>query len=790
MKLSLRWLRDYVNFDCSTEEFCDKMTISGSKVESYEVEAKELKNIVVGQVKDIKRHEDSDHLFVCQVDVGKETIQIVTGAQNVKKNDFVPVALNNSVVYGGKKITAGKLRGVESNGMLCSISELGLTENDFPYAITDGIFILGDDVDRTPGLDIKTALGFDDTVVDFEITSNRADCLSVLGLAIEAGATFDKDVKIEEPKFNASGNEIDKYLSVEIEDSVGCLRYMAGMVKNIKIGPSPLFIRQRLRASGVRPINNIVDITNFVMLEYGQPMHAFDSKYVNDNKIIIRKAKDGEKITTLDDIERSLTKNDTIIADTKVPIAVAGVMGGEFSGIMPDTQNVIFESACFNGPSVRRTSKRLGLRTEASNRFEKSLTPELSKKCLYRALELCEKLGIGEVVPSVIDCYPNKVVSKPVKFDYKKINDFIGIDLSYDEQKSILEKLMFTVQDDKIIPPYFRTDILGTEDISEEIARFYGYDKIPSAPLQGAAVGGRSDFQNFSRFTKNFLESCGVSEIYTYSFFSKSDYDMINLAENDSQRDSIEILNPLGDDTSILRTTGLPSMLKVLTNNYNVKNPKAKLYEIAAVYKKSEDRPKETQHLTIGMYCKDIDFYDYKGVLESLCDRLNIKSLKFERFDSNVFHPGRSAKVLANGTQIGVFGQIHPEVKKNYDIGTDVFVGEFDLEKIYDLADFSKIYNPLPKYPSITRDLALVCDDEVLSYDVENIIKSCNTDNLESINLFDVYKGENIPENKKSLAYSLCFRSKDKTLTDEECDRSVALIIKKLLENDIILREM
>lgn len=790
MKLSLRWLRDYVDLDCSTKEFCDKMTISGSKVESYEEEAKELKNIVVGQVRDIYRHEDSDHLFVCQVDVGKETVQIVTGAQNVKKDDFVPVALNNSVVFGGKNITAGKLRGVESNGMLCSISELGLTENDFPYAITDGIFILGDDVDRTPGLDIKTALGLDDTVVDFEITSNRADCLSVLGLAIEAGATFDKEVKIEEPKFKVSGNEIEKHLSVEIEDSVGCLRYMAGMVKNIKIGPSPLFIRQRLRASGVRPINNIVDITNFVMLEYGQPMHAFDSKYVNDNKIIIRKAKEGEKITTLDDIERSLTTSDTIIADTKVPIAVAGVMGGEFSGIMSDTQNVIFESACFDGPSVRRTSKRLGLRTEASNRFEKSLTPELSKRCLYRALELCEKLGIGEVVPSVIDCYPNKAESKPVKFDYKKINDFIGIDLSYDEQKSILEKLKFTVKDDKIIPPFFRTDIIGMEDVSEEVARFYGYDKIPSTPLKGAAVGGRSDFQNFTRFTKNFLESCGLSEIYTYSFFSKSDYDMINLAEDDNRRDSIEILNPLGDDTSILRTTTLPSMLKVLTNNYNVKNPQAKLYEISAVYQKSESRPKETQHLSIGMYAKNIDFYDFKGVLESLCERLNINSLTFERFTSNMFHPGRSAKVLANGTEIGVFGQIHPEVKKNYDIGTEVFVGEFDLEKIYDLSDFSKVYNPLPKYPSITRDLALVCDDEILSYDVENIIKSCNTDNLESINLFDVYKGENIPENKKSLAYSLCFRSKDKTLTDEECDRSVALIIKKLLENDISLREM
>ncbi|MDO5015206.1 MAG: phenylalanine--tRNA ligase subunit beta [Clostridia bacterium] len=790
MKLSLRWLKDYVDIDSTIEEFCDKMTISGSKVESFEKEGKQLKNIVVGKVVDIYPHEDSDHMFVCKVDVGDKVLQIVTGAQNVNKGDFAPVALDGSTIFGNKEIKSGILRGVLSDGMLCSLAELGLSKNDFPYAIEDGIFILGDDVDKTIGKDIKEAIGLNDDIIDFEITSNRADCLSILGLAVEAGATFDKEVKIEEPNLSISGNEINDLLSIEIEENSDCLRYMAGMVKNIKIQPSPLFIRQRLRACGVRPINNIVDITNFVMLEYGQPMHAFDSQYVNDNKIIVRKAKENEKIKTLDDTDRVLLKTDTVIADSSKPIAVAGIMGGEFSGITKDTKNVIFESACFNGPSVRRTSQRLGLRTEASNRFEKSLTPELSKKCLFRALELCEKLGVGEVVTSVIDCYPEKAEKKIVDFDYKKINEFIGINLSYEEQKNILEKVRFKVNEDKVEVPFFRIDIDGMEDLSEEIARFYGYDKIPSEALKGAAVGGRSDFQNFEISTKNFLQACGLSEIYTYSFFSESDFDMINLEKDDKRRKYVKIQNPLGDDTSILRTTALPSMLKVLTNNYNFKNPEVKLYEIAAIYEKSEPVPKETQYLTIGGYGKNTDFYEFKGIIEELCKRLNINNLKFERSNYSVLHPGKSAKVIVNGIQIGQFGQIHPNVKKNYDITSQVFVGEFDLEKIYDLANFSNVYKPLPKYPSIVRDLALVCDEDLLSYEVESIIKSANIDILESVELFDIYKGDNIPAGKKSLAYSLIFRSKDKTLTDRECDESIALIIKKLADNQIVLREI
>ena len=561
MNLSKRWLHDYVNLDVSDQQFADDMTLSGSKVESFETEGADIKNVIVGKVVSLVKHPDSDHLWICQIDVGaKDNIQIVTGAQNLKVNDVVPVAMDDSFVSGGHHIKKGKLRGVESNGMLCSLGELGLTIHDFPYAIEDGIFVLGDDCDKTLGKDIHEAIGLDDVITEFEITSNRADCLSITGLAREAAATFDSKLVIPEPAVKKTHGDVNDFLSVEIKEPSLCYRYAGAVVENVRVKPSPRWMRERLRACGVRPINNIVDITNFVMLEYGQPMHAFDLRYLDGHKVIVRKALDGEKITTLDGVERALKPEMLVIADENKPVAVAGVMGGEYSGIMDDTTTIVFESAMFNGVSVRRTAKALGMRTEASARYEKELDATGCLRSLKRALQLVEELDAGDIVGGVVDCDHSDKTPVTLPFEPEWVNNFIGIDVSAEEQKKILEKIDFKVENGVITAPSFRNDIEHQADISEEIARFYGYDKIPDRALSGVADGRYTDRQKLEKLVTDVMLSEGLSEVCTYTFISPKQYDKLRLSADSPRRDSVKIMNPLGEDTSIMRTTAVPSM--------------------------------------------------------------------------------------------------------------------------------------------------------------------------------------------------------------------------------------
>ena len=616
MNLSMKWLRDYVQTgDMSPRAYCEGMTMSGSKVEGYEIEGQEIQNVVVGQVTAMERHPDSDHMWICQVNLGDETVQIVTGAQNVSTGDFVPVAKHKSVLPGGHKITKGKLRGVESNGMLCSLGELGLTAHDFPYAIEDGIFILGEDCDRTLGLDIQTAIGLDDTTVEFEITSNRPDCFSILGLARETAATFDLPMKTHIPQVKGKEGDVHDYLQVEVKNGELCPRYMARVVKNVRIAPSPRWMRERLRACGVRPINNIVDITNFVMLEYGQPMHAFDLKYVDGAHIIVRNAAPGEQITTLDGVERKLSPEMLVIADQKNPTAIAGVMGGEYSEIQPDTVTIAFESACFKGSSVRTTAKKVGLRTEASGRYEKGLDPATCEAAVNRACELVALLDAGEVVGGTIDIDNASHQRRRIPFTAEWVNRFLGINLAEEEMARMLQKLEIPVENGEAVAPTWRPDLESKADIAEEIARMYGYDKIPTTALRGTCEGVVTPRQKFDRKMEQTLLGLGMSEIYTFTFISPKLYDKIKMPADSPLRQSVTIQNPLGEDTSILRTTALPSMLQVLATNYNNRNPEAALYEVAQEFlpTQADQLPEEKPGVILGAYGEGWDFYALKG---------------------------------------------------------------------------------------------------------------------------------------------------------------------------------
>lgn len=799
MILSRKWLEDYVDTkDISDKEFCDAMTLSGSKVEEFNVEGSELENIVVGKINSLERHPDSDHLWICSVDVGKdEDYQIVTGAQNLSVGDYVPAALPGATVYNRKehcleKIKKGKLRGIESNGMLCSFDELGLTQNDFPYACADGIFVLGDDCEHTPGLDIHEAIGYNDTCVEFEITSNRCDCMSVTGLAREAAATFGRDFKLPEPEVKPGHGDVNEHLKVSIAEPDKCYRYSGAVVENVRVKESPRWLRERLRASGVRPISNIVDITNYVMLEYGQPMHAFDLRYLEGNEVNVRHAVNGEKITTLDGVERELNDSMLVIADKNKPVAVAGVMGGEYSGIMDDTTTIVFESACFNGISVRRTAKALGMRTEASSRYEKELDPGATMRALKRALELVQELDAGDVVNGVVDCFVKPKEPVKVKFDYKWINDFIGIDLSEEEQKKILEKLEFTFDDNgNIVAPSFRNDIEHIADISEEVARFYGYHNIPNRMLSGVANGKLTDSQKFTRLINETLLSCGCSEISTFSFISPKAYDRIRLAKDSKLRNSVVIMNPLGEDTSIMRTTILPSMLEVLSRNYNHKNPEAYLYEIGTVYEPTEagKLPIERQKAVIGIYSNSADYYTLKGIVEKLLDILNTAEYDIEPISDNpTFHPGRCAQFKIGDKVLATLGEVHPEAAENYSIGERVYIAEIDVETAYENRMPARTHKPLPKFPAVTRDLAFVCDRDIPVLSLEKEISSAVGKTLEKVSLFDVYEGEQIESGKKSVAFNIQMRSADKTLTDEEADAAVRRVIKALSKLDITLR--
>ena len=794
MNLSLKWLKEFVDIgNVAPRDFSEAMTMSGSKVELFEIEGGQIENIVVGKILEIEKHPDADKLTVCQVDVGEKTVQIVTAATNVKVGDYVPVCKDKSKLVDGTPIKKGKLRGVVSEGMFCSVAELGVTVHDFPYAVQDGIFILQDDPDLkpVPGADIKETIGLTDTKVEFEITSNRPDCFSVIGLAREAAATFGKELKLHTPEVKSTGKSCDGMLDVEIHNPELCPIYSAKIVENVRVKPSPLWLRERLRAMGVRPINNIVDITNYVMLEYGQPMHAFDLRFIKDGKINVRLAKDGEKITTLDGIERKLNSTNLVIADSEKPVAIAGVMGGEYSGIMDDTATIVFESANFMGSSVRLTAKQQGMRTDASSRYEKGLDPNSCIPALERACELVQLLDAGDVLDGVI--IDDKSKSEPVKIKFNPdwINHFLNTELSAEDMKKILEKIDCKIEGDEIVVPTFRPDLVHKADIAEEIARFYGYNVIPSTAIKGGAQGKYSVRQKFDMNITDTLIARGLNEIMTYSFISPKYYNKVNMPENHPLRNSVVISNPLGEDTSIMRTTALPSMLEILAKNYNNRNEYAYLFEIAKEYIPTtpDKLPVEKNVLTAGFYGEGVDFFKVKGVAEQVLERSGVKNYDIKA-DSEQFgyHPGRCAVLTINGEQFGVIGEIHPKVRENYGIGTRVYCFSLNVDTMFEYAELEKHYKPLPKYPAVTRDLALICDKDIPVLELEKAIKEGAGKYLESVKLFDVYQGKQILPGKKSVAFSLTLRSAEATLTDEQAASSVNKAIKALEKIGAVLR--
>jgi phenylalanyl-tRNA synthetase beta chain len=933
MNLSRKWLNEFVKIDVSDREFAEAMTLSGSKVEGTTDLGAEISNVVVGRVQSMERHPDSDHMWVCQLDVGKdEPVQIVTGAWNIHVGDLVPVALHNSTLPGGKKITKGKLRGVMSNGMLCSLSELGLDERDFPYAvitaaallndykpidpekpsipadiqpghkifgpvvcagvgavtpagegrwacglmwteggepvgttvetdcqnihsmdlvafntktrsictladlraeqkefphcIPDGIFVLQEDC--KPGDDIKPVTGLDDHVVEFEITPNRPDCLSVIGLVREVSATFDVPYNLHEPVVKGGGpGVLPELLDVETPASDLVPRYTARMVRNVKIAPSPKWVRERLRAMGIRPINNIVDITNYVMLEYGQPMHAFDYRYVNGGKIIVRRAEEGEKLTTLDGKEHTLTANHLVIADEGRAVGLAGIMGGLNSEIVADTVDVVFESACFDGTCIRKGALALGMRTEASAKFEKGLDPMNTLPAVNRACELVELLGAGEVVDGVIDILNNVPQPWTVTMDPERVNALLGTDIDPVDMYCLLERVnILTKEKDfpngpaEVVIPSYRGDVRRLADLAEEVARFYGYNNIPATLMRGQTTqGGYSRPQKLENKLGSLCRTCGYSEIITYSFISPTAYDKILWGKNDFHRKSFKILNPLGEDTSIMRTTTLPSMLEVLARNYNNRSKAAWLYELGRIYTPkapgpvptldvSEDKlaelglsglgkaladavskldggndglAMEAQILTLGAYGNGMDFFTMKGAVEALLKGIRAQDVHFEVCAEDVsYHPGRCAYVYSGSNIVGVFGQIHPQAAKNFGVDAELYCAELSFDELLLACGPDPEYAPLPKFPAVTRDIAVVCDEAVTVGALEAAIRRGAKGLLKDAALFDIYRGKNIGEGKKSVAFNLTLRADDRSLTGEEADEDVKSILEAL----------
>ena len=787
MNISRKWLNEYVKIDATDKEFDAAMTMSGTKVETTEVLSVQIRNVVVGKVLEIVRHENSDHMWICQVDVGgEEPIQIVTGAQNVKQGDLVPVAKHNSYLPGGVHITKGKLRGEKSNGMLCSLKELNLTVNDFPYAVEDGIFII-EESDVYVGQDINEVIGTDDSVVEFEITNNRTDCYSIIGIAREAAATFDRPLTLHEPEVKGSdAGAMFDLLDVEVEDPDLCARYTARMVKNVKIGPSPKWLRQRLHACGVRPINNIVDITNYVMLEYGQPMHAFDYRYVDSGKIIVRRAHEGELLTTLDGNEHTLTSKMLVIADQDKAIGLAGIMGGMNSEILADTTTVVFESANFDGTCIRQTANALGMRTDASTKFEKSLNPLTTYPAVQRACELVEMLGAGDVMDGVIDVLNYVPEPVSVAFEPEKINGHLGTDLTREEMIGYLSRLGFTIDGDLLHVPEWRTDIHYMADVAEEVARIYGYNNIPVAMFRAAtAQGGYTEEQKKKNLTGTVCRGMGYSEILTYSFDSPSMFDQIRLPADSPLRNVIRILNPLGEDTSIMRTTTLPCMMETLARNYNYRNKAARLYEIAKVYLPvaGQELPKEDFILTMGAYGDGMDFFTLKGQIEAVLKALNAKKSACTAVTDNPsYHPGRCARLTVDGVDVGVFGQVHPLAAENYGMDTEVYCAEINFTALITLLSPEAVYTPLPRFPAVERDIAVVCDDALTAAQVSDCIEAAGGKLLRSVTLFDVYRGKGIPEGKKSLAFSMVLRADDRTLTDADSEAVTASVLSALEE--------
>ena len=798
MKASLEWLQEYSDIDVNCLELGDILTMTGSKVEEVIQTGTDIKNVVVGKILEIEKHPDADKLVITKVDVGNEVIQIVTGAKNVKVNDIIPVAKDGAELLNGVKIKTGKLRGVESCGMMCSLGELNLSINDYPEQIEDGIMILGEKYEKDLGKDIVEVLELKEEIIDFEITPNRPDCLSIEGLGRETAASLNKPFK--NPRKNIDELQVpDKKeiegLKVDITASDLCYRYIARVVKNVKVGPSPDWMKKRLKACGMRSINNIVDITNYVMLEMGQPMHAFDINSISGKHITVRRAENGEKITTLDETERELDEKDLVIADEEKAVAIAGVMGGLNSEIEKDTQTVVFESAMFYGGNIRKTAKKVGLRTESSARYEKGLSTENTLRAINRAVELVELLGVGEVVEGKIDVYPTKQKLNKIKLDVDKINTLLGTSISKQEMIDILEKVDIKVENDMAIAPYFRMDLEFVADIAEEIARFYGYDKLETTLVRaGTTIGVRTKEQKIENKIQEILVTNGLSEIYTYGFLSEKDLEKSKI-KKELIDNAITIINPLGDEFKLMRPTTIPSMMQILAGNNNKKNQNVKLFDISRNYKNIDNQvekgevPLQENILTIGMYGEDVDFYTLKGLVENILEVVNINRYDIEREITNEsYHPGRCANLKVGIDTIATFGEVHPEVLMNYEINKRVYLAEINITKIVKYSRVNKKYTEVPKFPAAERDIAVIVDEDVQVGDIEKAItKKCKKllkgqKGLEELKLFDIYRDERIGENKKSVAYSLIFRDKTKSLSDDEINPVMEEITKELEE--------
>ena len=794
MNISRKWLREFVDITATDREYAETMTIAGQKVETTERMDAEIKNVVVGKVLSMARHENSDHMWVCMVDVAKGTpVQIVTGAQNVSEGDLVPVAQDDSYLPGGVHITAGKLRGVESCGMLCSFKELGLTQNDVPDAYENGIWILNDE-DCAVGQDINLVIGNDDAIVEFEITNNRPDCYSLIGLARETAAAFNVPMRHHEPvvKGGAEG-ELCDLLDVDVPADDLCLRYTARMVRNVKIAPSPKWMRQRLRSAGIRPINNIVDITNYVMVEYGQPMHAFDYRYVSGGKIIVRRAGEDKTLTTLDGQVRELQPDMLVIADETRPVGLAGIMGGENSEIVADTVDVVFESANFNGSSIRKTALALGMRTDASAKFEKDIDPMLTVPSVNRACELVELLGAGEVMDGMIDIinYVPEPYSMPLEPD--RINALLGTDIPEADMVEFLRREEVPVEDGVIHVPSWRPDLRCMADIAEEVARFYGYNKIDTTLMRGTTtMGGYSAEQLLENAAGSAARSMGYSEIITYSFVSPASFDLVRIPADSPLRRTVKLVNPLGEDTSIMRTVILPSMLDILSRNYSYKNKGVKLYELGKIYLPVDGQtlPDEPKRLIFGTYGENETFFTMKGEVEAVLSLINAKPAAFVANTTNPsYHPGRCADIVIGGKVLGVMGQIHPLVAQNYGISGEVYVAELDFTGLMSELAEERVFHSLPRFPAVSRDLALVCDEAVTVGALEACITKAAGPLLRSIRLFDIYRGPGIAEGKKSAAFSLELRADDRTLTDDDSTGVLNAVLDALKkELDVVLR--
>ncbi len=796
MNISMKWLREYVDVDWDIDAFCDAMTMAGTKVETYEELGKEITNVVVGKILQIEAHPDADKLVVTKVDVGSEVIQIVTGANNISEGDYIPVALPGAELAQGLKIKKGKLRGVESNGMMCSVEELGLSREDFAEAPEHGIYLF--DEPKELGSDVKPLFGLGDIVVEYEITSNRSDSFSVIGVAREAAAAVNKPLKMPATQYTTYPGNIDEKMKVFIEDTERCYRFVGKVITEVNIQESPKWLKDRLRSCGIRPINNLVDITNFVMQEMGQPMHAYDLDLLDYNEIHVRAAKEGEVLETLDGVKRELDPSITVIADKEKAIGLAGIMGGEATKVLETTKTIFFEAATFNGTNIRKGSKKLGLRSDASTKFEKHLDPNLASLAMERACQLIDLLGAGKVMEGVIDVYPVVRQERHITYDVERINQIVGIKLSEDEMLAIFKRLSFGIDKEakEVIVPTFRSDVVGIADLAEEIARMYGYDRIPTTLESGTpTVGKKNKKQKIEDITKQIMEASGISETISYSFESPKAYDKLGIDSNHPLRQYATISNPLGEDFSVMRTLTINGMLNVLATNYNRRNENVRLYELGKTYVPKalplKDYPVEAEFLTIGAY-GEIDFFDMKGIIETLLTRLGVvDGVSYDAdIDMPFLHPGRRAKIMYDKMELGYLGEVHPETADNYDLGQRNYIGVVSIEVLTKIANLMRAYEPIAKYPAMHRDLALLVKDDILVGQIEFFIKQRGGKILEGYKLFDVYQGEQIEEGYKSVAYSLTFRAKDHTLSEKEVSKAMDKILKGLeFELGVTLRQ-